>query len=83
MKRIACIAVLATSLVQVAYGNEPAAPPFIDSGTNSPFASSQGMSGDDIQLAGVGHYGGVAPFDCPPGTYPTSIGHCQPAFDFD
>lgn len=35
------------------------------------------------QLAGLGHYGGVAPMQCPNDRFPSPVGHCQPDWDFD
>ncbi|MDH0647647.1 hypothetical protein N5D48_10195 [Pseudomonas sp. GD03858] len=82
MKWIAFFSVLAAAApAQFVLGNEHTFEPAVD--TVSPFAQVDAGVGQSTRLAGVGHYGGVAPFDCPPGTFATSVGHCQPSFDFD
>lgn len=49
----------------------------------SPFTQPASASGNAAQVAGLGHYGGVTAMDCPDDTLRTSVGHCQPFFEFD
>lgn len=85
MKRIALgtLLVVVASSFQITEGNELAEAGGIVAGRTSPFVRPGPSPVDARQIAGVGHWGGVAPVDCPEDTFRTSVGHCQPHFDFD
>lgn len=66
----------ATALIVLLATTHPALFPLVD-------APGERADAVGLQVAGLGHYGGVAPIACPDDTFRTPVGHCQPAFEFD
>jgi len=77
MKKFASIALLTVaSMAQVAHGNEPLPESTFDTEVVPPSSQRDTTSADHAQLA-------YWSLDCPDGTGPTEVGHCQPYWDFD